>query len=1051
MTLTSHICASFIRIFGQLRICCGGPARIGVTHLGVTSVLLLASAASATVDDSVFKAENITEVLRRACDYQMKAIERDEGTSRSDINYEWVRGAFMAGVLPLYHATSDTKYLDAVIRWGQGHKWQPTPPNTRHADFQCCEQTYLEAYLLKRDPAMLAGAKANIDAQISSPTQGRIEWWWCDSLFMAPPVLTRMYAATGERKYLEFLNKMYWDTTDFLYDRDEHLFYRDKGFFKAITKNGKKGFWSRGNGWVLAGLARLLPYLPKDDPGYPKFVQLFKEMSEKIASIQPPDGLWRPALLDPDDFATSETSGSAFFTFALAWGINNHLLDRVKYEPVVRKAWAALTQALTPEGKLGYVQGVAAKPGPVNPDTTREYAVGAFLLAGTEILKMLEPGAKGGGAAEEARGGGSAEVGDHLTSAARAAGWKETSLGPQITNVNVLSGCFGKDADGSVVIFATVTGNPAQFVIVDALTRKVKKVIPLAEAEGGYATIQAASGIVYIGTYDQGNLYSFTPATGAIENLGKPADNVTFVWDLEEGAGGKIYCACYDKSKLVEFDPGTRKFRDFGSMLQGEDYARGVAYDPAGGKIYVGIGSHPGLIELDPATGAKRNILPDEWKNEHFVYNVQAIGDRLYIKLDPSNRGTVYNLRTKKVEADLPEFGGSMYSDAGPGGEVYFTSKGSLLAYHPDTHELTTAPMHLTTHGRAWAWLPSADGKTSTLMGLMMGGKLLNYDPATQKGSVQNIELPQQPVQLQNLTSGPDGSIYTAGYLTGGVGKYDPRTGKSVQFAGIGQAEGIAAIGNTLIFGTYPHAIFYAFDVTKAWNKNEGNPREIFTLFPQDQDRSFGMLAFEKDKQLFVGTVPGYGILGGALTEYNMETGKLEVHRDVVPKQSVVSLVASDGLVIGGTTIWGGLGIEPAEKEAHLFGWDRAKKEKVFDLVPVAGARGITGLKTASDGLIYGWNEGNVFAFDPKTRKTVRSAEKFPPLIEHNHLWRGGWWADAPDGHLFTVFRGELYHLDRETLALDAITSGGQLELLAKDSSGALYCGRTEDLVRFSR
>lgn len=1027
---------------------CPNPAARGTLLRSIASVYVLVSqvvlmSVSGTItaqsSDTVFSPQAITEVMRRACDYQLKLQAADAMTSKSDINYEWIRGAFMTCVMPLYEATSDTRYLDAVLKWGEDHAWKPVPPDTRHADFQCCGQAYLELYLKKKNPAMLAGIRANIDAQMSSPTLGREEWWWCDALYMAPPVLTRLYAATGERKYLDFLNTMYWDTHAFLYDPTEHLFFRDKNFFDAKTKNGKKAFWSRGNGWVLGGLARLLQYLPKDDPGYPKFIQLFKEMSAKIASIQPADGLWRPALLDPEDFTTSETSGSSFFTYALAWGINNKLLDREDYEPVVRKAWAGLVQAVTPEGRLGYVQTVAAAPGAVNPADTREYAVGAFLLAGTEILKMVpteEPGTSGTG---------------HLTSAARAAGWTEKNVGATITNVNVLSGCFGTDADGSAVIYATLTGNPAQLAVVDAHTAQVKRVLPIPDAEGGYATIQAKSGVVYIGTYSNGNLYSYTPGANAVENVGRAAPKVTFLWDLEEGPGGKIYCACYNESRLVEYNPASRKFHDWGPLVPGEDYARGIAYDAKRNRIFAGIGSHAHMLEFDPDTGAKTEILPEEWKAEHFVYNVQLEGGRLFIKLDPTNRGTVYNPETKQVEAYLGEFGGSMYSSPDANGNVYFTSQGNLMRYNIASRTKEFAGLKVNAGARAFTWQAAEAGKTPRLLGLMMGGKLMEFDPATSIGTVKKIELPQQAVQLQNLTAGPDGNIYTSGYLTGGVGKYDPRTDKSVQFAGIGQGEGIAAIGNDLYFGTYPRAIFYQFDITKPWNKEKGNPRELFSLHSSDQDRSFGMLARPDDRKLYIGTVPGYGILGGALTEYDAVTSSIDVHRDVVAKQSVVSLTWAEGLVLGGTSIYGGLGIVPQTKDGQLFGWDPKKKEKVFEMVPAAGARAVTSLRVGKDGLVYGWAEGTVFAFDLKTRKVVRSSEKFPPGPLDKHIWRGTWWEDAPDEHLYTVTHGALYHLNRETLALDPLTSGPEIEQLARTPDGALYSASKENLIRFAK
>lgn len=331
--------------------------------------------------------------MRRACDYQLDLQKSGAMTSTDDINYEWIRGAFYTGELAAWRATGDSKYLDAALEWGNSKNYAPNPPDTRHADWQCCGQAYLELYLLKKEPRMLEGIKANVDAQMAAPKPGRIEWWWCDALYMEPPVLTRLYAATGDRRYLKFLNEMYWDTTALLYSREERLFYRDTNFFEARSRNGKKVFWSRGNGWVLAGIARVLQYLPADDPGRPRFETLLREMSTRLVEIQPADGLWRPSLLDPEEIPTGETSGTAFFCFGICWGINNGLLDHATFAPAVVRAWNALTSKVTPEGRLGYVQGylqsVAGAPDVVRPDETREYAVGAFLLAGEEVLKLV--------------------------------------------------------------------------------------------------------------------------------------------------------------------------------------------------------------------------------------------------------------------------------------------------------------------------------------------------------------------------------------------------------------------------------------------------------------------------------------------------------------------------------------------------------------------------------------------------------------------------------------------------------------------------------------
>ena len=235
---------------------------------------------------------------------------------------------------------------------------------------------------------MIEDIKITFDSMMLDSRPGREDWWWCDALFMAPPVLTRLAAATGETKYLDFLNTMFWDTYDFLYDKEEHLFYRDKNFFNKKTPSGKKTFWARGNGWVIAGTVRVLQFLPKENPDYNKYVILLKEMAAKLKSIQSKDGLWRPSLLDEAEVPHPETSGSAFYCYAIAWGINNGILDKAEYLPVVRKAWAGLNTYVTPEGKLQWVQPIGEAPNKVTADNFQEYGSGAFLMAASEMYKL---------------------------------------------------------------------------------------------------------------------------------------------------------------------------------------------------------------------------------------------------------------------------------------------------------------------------------------------------------------------------------------------------------------------------------------------------------------------------------------------------------------------------------------------------------------------------------------------------------------------------------------------------------------------------------------
>jgi len=332
---------------------------------------------------------DIRNAMARVADWQLAY------SSRHDLR-GWVQAALYAGMAAWGEASKDGKYLNALRAMGRGNAWR-LGSRPYHADDHSVGWTYLALHARDRDPRMLGPLLDRFDWILANPAGTVLDWntprvtdrWsWCDALFMSPPVWTRLFSVTGDRKYLSFMDAEWWATTEFLFDRHEHLFFRDSRYFDKREKNGRKVFWSRGNGWVIAGLARTLQFLPHDHASRPRYEALCKEMAGKLAAIQPDDGLWRASLLDPTSFPAPETSGTGFFCFALAWGINERLLDRKTYLPVVQRAWTGLVRAVHPDGMLGWVQPIGADPRAVTEVMTELYGVGAFLLAGTEVHKL---------------------------------------------------------------------------------------------------------------------------------------------------------------------------------------------------------------------------------------------------------------------------------------------------------------------------------------------------------------------------------------------------------------------------------------------------------------------------------------------------------------------------------------------------------------------------------------------------------------------------------------------------------------------------------------
>ena len=353
---------------------------------------------------AVFSKHSITDAMNRAFDWQIDNIVYSaplpDGGFQDVSDTEWVRGAFFAGVSAAFEATGDERYLDAAKEISERNGWRPGP-RPRHADDHCIAQTYAKVYLVERDPKMIEAIVARFDEMIADPRPGPIAGWaeddnwsWCDALFMAPPTMALIAEATGDLSYLDLMNTMWWETYDYLYDPEDDLWYRDGRYViqedgsGPRTPNGQKVFWSRGNGWVFAGLAIVLEHMPVGYPERGRFEALFRDMASALVRVQGDDGLWRSSLLDPEEYPIPESSGSGFFTFGLTWGVNSGLLAADTFLPAVHKGWEGLVWAQQPSGKIGWVQQIGYDPRSVTADDSMEYGTGAFLLAGSEMLKL---------------------------------------------------------------------------------------------------------------------------------------------------------------------------------------------------------------------------------------------------------------------------------------------------------------------------------------------------------------------------------------------------------------------------------------------------------------------------------------------------------------------------------------------------------------------------------------------------------------------------------------------------------------------------------------
>lgn len=365
------------------------------------------------------RAADIAAAIDRSITWQMA---NPSGTHTRD----WVIAPLYDGLIQAALVTNKPQYLVPVLRMGQQSSWS-LGSRGRFADDHAVGHAWLDLYLMNRQRTeRMARVRSQMSDIVDNPITEKLvyhhtpatpgvsfsdRWTWSDALYMGPPVIARLYTITGDDKYIAFLDQEYRATVDALYDRGEHLFYRDFNFIDKRTPRGKKVFWSRGNGWVYAALPQILQHLPRKHPSRAYYEELFRDMTIGILKTQQADGLWRPSLLDPDEVAIGETSGSGFFVYGLAWGINHGLLDKAATWPALKRGWTGLMTRVRPDGYVGYVQPIGSaprseeayltlmpdgskvmappKPRILSESSTQDYGTGAFLLAASEMLRTL--------------------------------------------------------------------------------------------------------------------------------------------------------------------------------------------------------------------------------------------------------------------------------------------------------------------------------------------------------------------------------------------------------------------------------------------------------------------------------------------------------------------------------------------------------------------------------------------------------------------------------------------------------------------------------------
>ncbi len=618
-------------------------------------------------------------------------------------------------------------------------------------------------------------------------------------------------------------------------------------------------------------------------------------------------------------------------------------------------------------------------------------------------------------------------------------------LGEPLTNISIQHCVVGTE-EGEPVAYFTVAGRPAVFHVVDVNENRLVGAYELPGAARSWNHVIAPDGTVYIGGVGLGktaHLYRYLPEEKRVEDLGAGIPGHQFIWALAAAEDGRIYGGTWEGGHVFEFDPESGETRDLGRVDPGEDYVRAIAWHD--GFVYAGTGMQNGRIwRIDPETGERDRLeIPRrEEYAEHFdrmraVYHLAVAGDHLFAFFSGPRILLIYDLKKREWWEETIAFTGGPVSGVFAEGEnaFYYPSPDNAFWKVDLNSRERTRAMHFRGAFRGGEFVEVDGMPGKTLVTVFGNGAVGLLNPETGRGKTLESRATGQGTNIQALELGPGGALYLSGYMGSSGGIFDPETGATRIFP-LGQAEGIVQWGDEVFYGVYPGA-----EIFRQYPLSGDITPKLYRKVEHRQDRPFAMTA--GGDRVFVGTIPDYGELGGALMVISRaENGELssELFPDVVAEQSIVSLAYHEesAMLFGATSISGGLGVEARAEAAKMFVWDVAAGKKVaefsLDLAGVDSPRMIGGLSVGPDGNVWGAVNGFVFAMDVETREIVKQREIYPDVTQYGR-WRPVYLRWGADGLLYANVAGRLTVVDPETMEHLRLPGGSGLMTLGPEGN----------------
>ncbi|MFC7373066.1 hypothetical protein ACFQPF_15605 [Fictibacillus iocasae] len=615
-----------------------------------------------------------------------------------------------------------------------------------------------------------------------------------------------------------------------------------------------------------------------------------------------------------------------------------------------------------------------------------------------------------------------------------------TSLGTQVTKTVAIQGATGVDKDGNALMYVLLQGNPAQMAVIDLKTNTLRDIESLANATTAWGLDVGPDGTVWVGGTPNFRLYSYHPDEGTIVDRGRASNinNNSSIMDIEATTkDGTVYIGAAYGGSVISYHKDTG-FKQIGKAETDKKYLRTLAMDQETNDLIVGVGSKANLFKWNLTTNEKTALLPDDFKGASYVYDLNVENGLAFAKLNPDQRMAVMDLKTNELVNDL-QVGSRGTSPKAPFEEaLYYTYRGKIYRYDLVTRQAALYSSGLQGNEAVsldFVQLNSPEWPGYTLIGLAgNSGKFYRHNFTTGKTEVGELPVPSQTISIYNLFSGPSGEVYSSGFVSGGVGIYNPETNISNFYGGIGQIEGMAVLGNSIYFGTYPSAKILRYNPGSPFLGISGsNPRELFTLSSAGMDRPVAVHSVERMNKLYIGSHPRNGHIGGLFTVYDPETGMRSDRIDMFPGQSVISLTDSGDYLYGGTTIYGG-GAFSYDQYARFFRLplsDPGAAPEVIDL-PIK-AKLLSALTTDSSGNIYGLADATLFKYNPATGEFITAIVS----ASSSGVFSNGRLVMGLDGKLYGTVEKTFFRADLQNLKVEHIRKNA--EKLVRDQKGNFY------------